>query len=200
MISKNIIWNSYRINRKDRENLHKHRSAVLWFTGLSGSGKSTLASILEEQLHYKKISTYVLDGDNIRHGLCNDLSFNSFDRSENIRRAGEVVKLMFDAGLVVLVAFIAPYRKDRQMIKNMFSRDSFLEVFVDTPIRICKSRDPKGLYRKFESGQIKNLSGVDSVYEIPLNPDIHLDGKKEISILSEQLFNAAVSIIFSKNF
>lgn len=192
----NVVWNFYRIARKDREKLHRHRAMVLWFTGLSGSGKSTVASVLEECLYKKRVNTYILDGDNIRHGLCNDLLFDSYDRSQNIRRAGEVARLMFDAGLVVLATFITPYKSDRQIIRNMFRGDCFLEVFVDTPISICKNRDPKGLYKKAKAGEIKNFTGVDDPYETPENPDIYLDGTKSLSDLVNQLLNIIILKIF----
>lgn len=184
-----ITWNSYRIDRKNREGLHKHRAMVLWFTGLSGSGKSTLAAVLEEKLYYKGISTYVLDGDNVRYGLCSDLQFSNRDRLENIRRVGEVARLMCDAGLVVLVALISPYCSDRKMIRNMFENDSFVEIFVDTPIEVCESRDPKGLYKKAKSGIIKNFTGFDDPYEQPSNPDIYLDGTKPLLCLINKLLN-----------
>lgn len=193
---KNVMWHFYRINREDRERLHQHRSMILWFTGLSGSGKSTLASILEEKLYCRGVSTYSLDGDNIRHGLCKDLSFNSNDRSENIRRVGEVARLMVDAGLVVLVALISPYRIDRQIIRDMCIKDSFLEIFVDTPMLICKQRDPKGLYHQVDCKKIKNFTGIDSIYERPKQPDIYLDGRKTISELINQLLDLVLVKIF----
>lgn len=191
-----VTWHVYRITRKDREKLHKHRAIVLWFTGLSGSGKSTLASVLEEYLYKKKVNTYILDGDNIRHGLCNDLLFNSYDRSQNIRRAGEVARLMFDAGLVVLATFITPYQSDRKMIRNMFEHDCFLEVFVDTPISVCENRDPKGLYKKAKAGEIKHFTGLDDPYETPENSDIYLDGTKSLTDLVNQLLNIVIYKIF----
>lgn len=196
---KDVFWNSYRIVRKDREHLNKHRSVLLWFTGLSGSGKSILASILEEELHRRLVNTYVLDGDNIRHGLCDDLTFAACDRRENLRRVAEVAKIMIDAGLVVLAAFISPNYNDRQMVRNMFAVNDFIEIFVDTPLYICEKRDIKGLYKKARSGIIKNFTGVDDLYEIPKNPDIHLDGKKSIAVLIHQLLDVVVSKIFVKN-
>lgn len=191
-----VTWHVHRITRKDREKLHNHRALVLWFTGLSGSGKSTLASVLEETLYDKGINTYILDGDNIRHGLCRDLKFDSYDRFQNIRRAGEVARLMFDAGLVVLATFISPYRSDRHMLRNMFENNCFLEIFVDTPIQICENRDPKGLYRKARSGKLKNFTGFDHPYEKPQCPDIYLDGTKSIMHLINQLLKIIMFKIF----
>lgn len=195
-MKKNIVWHSYRVSRKDREKLHKHRSMVLWFTGLSGSGKSTLANILEENLYYRKINTYILDGDNVRFGLCRDLQFSMNDRCENLRRAGEVARLMMDAGMVVLATFITPYRSERHIIRNMFAIGDFLEIFVDTPIKVCEKRDPKGLYRKAKLGKIKNFTGLHDSYEKPKNPDIYLDGRKTISELINQLLNILILKIF----
>lgn len=194
----NINWHDYRITRKDRETLHKHRSVVLWFTGLSGSGKSTLANILEDNLYHKNVNTYVLDGDNIRYGLCNDLTFNTDDRRENLRRAGEVAKLMFDAGLVVLATFISPYRIERQMIRNMFPDNCFLEIFIDTPIEICKKRDVKGLYKKAKLGKIENFTGLHTPYEKPEQPDIYLDGRKTILELIDHILHMITLKIFFK--
>lgn len=191
-----VTWHTHRITRKDREKLHRHRAIVLWFTGLSGSGKSTLASVLEETLYYKGINTYILDGDNIRYGLCKDLKFDRYDRFQNIRRAGAVARLMFDAGLVVLATFISPYRSVRKMVRNMFEEDCFLEIFVDTPIQICENRDPKGLYQKVRSGRLKSFTGFDDPYEKPQHPDIYLDGTKSITELIDQLLSVIILKIF----
>ncbi len=144
----NIVWHPHAITRQDREQQHGHQGVVLWFTGLSGSGKSTLAGALEQALFARGVSTYLLDGDNVRHGLCRDLGFSDADRRENIRRVGEVAKLMVDAGLVVLTAFISPHRAERKMVQDMLASGQFIEVFVDTPLAICEARDPKGLYKK----------------------------------------------------
>ncbi|AKC60339.1 adenylyl-sulfate kinase [Blochmannia endosymbiont of Camponotus (Colobopsis) obliquus] len=176
--NQNISWYFHRIQRQDRERLHKHRSMLFWFTGLSGSGKSTLASALEKELYHRSISTYLLDGDNLRYGLCRDLNFTDNDRCENMRRVGEVAKLMFDAGLVVLSTLISPYRSERQSIRNKFPTGSFVEIFVDTPLNICEKRDPKGLYKKSRAGSIENFTGIDGVYEEPHEPEIHLDGQE----------------------
>jgi bifunctional enzyme CysN/CysC len=147
---------------------------VLWFTGLSGSGKSTIANLLEKKLHAAGRHTYLLDGDNVRHGLNRDLGFTEADRVENIRRVGEVAKLMVDAGLIVLVSFISPFRAERRMAREMMAEGEFVEVFVDTPFEECARRDPKGLYAKALKGEIKNFTGVDSPYEEPENAEIHL--------------------------
>lgn len=144
----NVVWHPHPVTVAQREQLHGHRGVVLWFTGLSGSGKSTVAGALEEALHQQGVSTYLLDGDNVRHGLCSDLGFSDEDRKENIRRVGEVASLMADAGLVVLTAFISPHRAERQMVRERVGRNRFIEVFVDTPLAICEARDPKGCIKK----------------------------------------------------
>lgn len=191
-IQNDIVWHSHSIELKDREAIQAHQGCVLWFTGLSGSGKSTLANALEQvlyqySLHRKPIRTYLLDGDNLRHGLCADLGFSETDRHENIRRVGEVAKLMVDAGLIVLTAFISPYQKDRKKIRDGFNQGQFIEIFVDTPLTICESRDPKGLYQKARRGELKQFSGIDSPYEIPSNPELHLDGTLPICELTQQI-------------
>ncbi|AIN47124.1 adenylyl-sulfate kinase [Candidatus Palibaumannia cicadellinicola] len=183
----NIVWHIHPVQREDRERLHKHRSAVLWFTGLSGAGKSTLASALEQALYSKGVSTYLLDGDNVRHGLCRDLGFRDDERRENIRRVGEVAKLMLDAGLIVLSALISPHYAERQMVRDMLPVGRFIEVFVDTPLAICQARDPKGLYHKVRSGQLHNFTGIDSIYQPPQQPEIHLNGTQLITQLTTQL-------------
>lgn len=173
----NIIWHQHDISRKDREKLHNHKAGVLWFTGLSGSGKSTISGKLEKVLYKKKISTYLLDGDNIRHGLCKDLNFTEHDRKENIRRVGELAKLMVDSGLLVLAAFISPYREDRKNVREIIGSNNFFEIFVDTPINICEKRDAKGLYKKSRLNLLDNFTGISSDYEIPYKPDIYLNGQ-----------------------
>ncbi|QFQ32585.1 adenylyl-sulfate kinase [Buchnera aphidicola (Aphis fabae)] len=173
---KNIIFQKYEITRIKRENKNHYKSKVIWFTGLSGSGKSTISNMLEKILFENNINTYVLDGDNIRSGLCSDLTFCSIDRNENIRRISEVAKLMLDAGIMVLVSAISPYKKQRLMASNILGKDNFLEVFVDTPLNICEERDSKGLYKKSRCNEILNFTGIDSVYEAPDKPDIYLDG------------------------
>lgn len=192
VISNDIIWHPHKIGLNERESQQAHKGCVLWFTGLSGSGKSTLADVLEQALYqhsqkHSLIHTYLLDGDNLRHGLCRDLGFSAEDRHENIRRVGEVAKLMVDAGLIVLTAFISPYQKDRQQVRGSFNQGRFIEIFVDTPLSICESRDPKGLYQKARRGEIKQFSGIDSPYEQPIDPELHLDGTLPINTLIQQI-------------
>ena len=161
------------VSRHDRERLLGQRGAVVWFTGLSGSGKSSIARAVEERLHQDHRLAYVLDGDNIRHGLCQDLGFSPADRTENIRRIGHVAALFADAGVIVLVAFISPYRRDRAQVRDLVGRD-FLEVHVDAPLDVCEARDSKGLYRKARAGQIAEFTGITAPYEPPPHPDLHL--------------------------
>ena len=170
----NIHRQATTVDASMRTALNQHKPAVLWFTGLSGAGKSTIANLVESRLHAMGVHTYLLDGDNVRHGLNRDLGFTDADRVENIRRVAEVAKLFVDAGTVVLVSFISPFRAERQMARDLIGADAFLEVFVDAPIELCRARDPKGLYRKADAGQIKNFTGIDSPYEAPLAPDILL--------------------------
>jgi adenylylsulfate kinase len=175
----NVTWfNSY-VTRADRENLHGHRGAVIWFTGLSASGKSTIAHLVEKGLHLRSCSTYVLDGDNVRHGLCSDLRFTPEDRSENIRRIGAMIKLFVDAGIIVLAAFISPYRDDRRRIRSQFQAGRFLEIYVDCPREICANRDQKGIYLKAKAGLIKEFTGISAPYEAPEHPDLIIKSYKE---------------------
>lgn len=162
--------------RADRERLNGHRGKVVWFTGLSGSGKSTLANALEVELHGRGMRTYLLDGDNLRQGLNRDLGFSPEDRAENIRRVGEVARLMMDAGLIVLAAFISPFKREREMVRELIGSRDFLEVYVCTPLEICEQRDPKGLYRQARAGRIPNMTGIDSPYEAPDAPEYLADG------------------------
>jgi len=185
----NVVWHAHAVTRADRERQHGHQGVVLWFTGLSGSGKSTVAGALEQALHQLGVSTYLLDGDNVRHGLCRDLGFSDADRKENIRRVGEVARLMVDAGLVVLTAFISPHRAERQMVREMLGAGEFIEVFVDTPLAICEARDPKGLYKKARAGELHNFTGIDAVYEAPEQAEIHLDGEQLVTKLTAQLLD-----------
>ena len=168
----NTVWHQSVIKRGDREKLHKHKSVVLWFTGLSGSGKSTLAHAIEERLYKNGISTYVLDGDNVRHGLCPDLSFTDSDRVENIRRIGELAKLLTDAGIITLTAFISPFKVDRDEARKRMPHGDFLEIYCQCPIEICEQRDVKGLYKKARAGEIPFFTGIDSPYEAPVRPDL----------------------------
>lgn len=173
--STNIVWHESEVKKVDRQRLKGHKSAVLWFTGLSGSGKSTISVALESVLHKKGIHTYRLDGDNVRHGLNKNLGFSPEDRGENIRRIGEVSKLMVDAGLVTLAAFISPYIKDRQLVRHLVEQDEFIEVYVHASLETCEARDPKGLYRKVRQGKIKGFTGIDAPYEKPIHPEITID-------------------------
>jgi len=175
IINKNIVLQEPTIYRRDREVMNGHKSIIIWFTGLSGSGKSTLAYGLEDILHKNNIRTFVLDGDNIRHGLCKDLGFSNSDRVENIRRIGEVSKLMMEAGSIVLAAFISPFKKDRRIVRELVIEGDFVEVFCDAPLDICESRDVKGLYKKARSGEIPEFTGVSSPYENPSKPELILD-------------------------
>ena len=170
----NIHWQPLLVRKVERAALKQQKPAILWFTGLSGAGKSTVANFVEQRLHRGGHHTMLLDGDNVRHGLCRDLGFTEVDRVENIRRAGEVAKLMTESGLIVLCSFISPYRAERRMVRNLVADGEFIEVFVDTPIEECMRRDPKGLYAKAQAGKIKNFTGVDAPYESPAAPEIHL--------------------------
>jgi adenylylsulfate kinase len=170
---------AFKVNYKNRESLLNQRSKLLWFTGLSGSGKSTLANEVEYRLHNLGFKTYLLDGDNIRDGINNDLHFSKKDRVENIRRIGEISKLMMDAGLIVLSAFISPFKTDRVMLSSLVGEDKFFEIYVDCPLSICEERDVKGLYKKARSGMIQNFTGIDSPYEIPISPKVHIHSDKE---------------------
>lgn len=176
--STNITWHHAAITHEDRVRLNGHRSAVIWFTGLSGSGKSTLAHAVEEALYDKGCRTYVLDGDNIRHGLNKNLGFSPEDREENIRRIGEVAKLFMDAGIIAMTAFISPYRADRDKARAL-AGDSFIEVYVKCDIDVCEQRDTKGLYKKARAGEVKEFTGISAPYEEPLNAELIVDTAKE---------------------
>lgn len=173
-MNKDIVWHEHTVSREQKQELKGHQACVLWYTGLSGSGKSTIANAVEAKLFELGKHTYTLDGDNIRHGLNGDLTFSDKDRVENIRRIGEVSKLFVDAGLIVSTAFISPFLSDRQQARDLLSNGEFIEVFIDTPIEVCEQRDPKGLYRKARSGEIKNFTGIDSVYEAPSSAEVHV--------------------------
>ena len=175
----NVTWFNGYVSREDREKAHDHKGAVIWFTGLSASGKSTIAHIVEKQLHERGCSTYVLDGDNVRHGLCADLTFCQEDRAENIRRIGEMVRLFVDAGIIVLTAFISPYRQDRQQVRSLLSDGQFLEIHVDCPPEICATRDQKGIYQKAQAGIIKEFTGISAPYEPPENPELVIQSHEE---------------------
>lgn len=171
----NIVWHSHPVDQSSRAEQKGQGPLVIWFTGLSASGKSTIAGALEQILTHQGYHTYLLDGDNVRHGLCKDLGFSDEDRKENIRRVGEVAKLMADAGLISLAAFISPFRADRQIVRDILPEGRFVEVFVDAPLDVCQERDPKGLYAKAMRGEIKQFTGIDSPYEAPENPEVRLD-------------------------
>ena len=187
----NVVWHQHSIDKAFRSQLKKQKPVVLWFTGLSGAGKSTVAGALETRLAQAGFHTYLLDGDNVRHGLCSDLGFSEQDRRENIRRIGELAKLMADAGLIVLSAFISPHRAERQLVREMLPEGEFLEVFVNTSLEVCEQRDPKGLYKKARAGEIANFTGIDSEYEAPIHPEIDLRaGEKSIEALVEDCLAA----------
>ena len=171
-VSSDILWHHASVTRHRRELLNGHRGAILWFTGFSGAGKSTLAHAVEEVLHQNGYRTFVLDGDNVRHGLCNDLGFSPGNRVENIRRVGEVAKLFMEAGIIVLTAFISPFRSERERVRNLVKQGDFIEIYCDSPIEICESRDVKGLYKKARAGQISEFTGISSPYEAPENPEL----------------------------
>lgn len=171
----NIVWHHATVTRERREQQNKHRAKLLWFTGLSGSGKSTLAHALEEELHQRGCRTYVFDGDNVRHGLCRDLGFSVEDRTENIRRIGEMAKLFVDAGVISLTAFISPIREDRDRARGLFPHGDFLEVYVKCSLEKCEDRDVKGLYKRARAGEIPEFTGISSPYEAPVNPEIVVD-------------------------
>ena len=192
--AQNVHRQALSITRDDRERLNGHKGKVIWFTGLSGSGKSTLANALEKELHAQGKRTYILDGDNIRQGLNKDLGFTDADRIENIRRVAEVAKLMMDAGLIVMTAFISPFRAEREMARELIGAENFIEVFVDTPLEVCEQRDPKGLYKKARSGQLPNMTGINSPYETPAKPELHLTNS------NQSIENLLTNIIEQLNF
>ncbi|WP_404402083.1 adenylyl-sulfate kinase [Idiomarina seosinensis] len=174
MKSENTVWHAQSVSRVMREQQKGQRGKVLWYTGLSGSGKSTIANAVDSKLHELGKHTYLLDGDNVRHGLNGDLGFDDAARIENIRRVAEVAKLFADAGLIVSTAFISPFRSDRDYARELIGVEDFVEVFIDTPLEVCEQRDPKGLYKKAQAGEIKHFTGIDSDYQKPANPEIHI--------------------------
>ena len=190
--NEHTVWHEPDIYRTDRERLNQHKGGIVWFTGLSGSGKSTLAHAVEHRLFEQGARTYVLDGDNVRQGLCKDLGFSDADRTENIRRIGEVSKLMMEAGLIVLTAFISPFRKDRQIVRELVKPGDFIEIFCRASLNVCEERDPKGLYKKARAGLIPEFTGINSPYEEPVNPEMIIDTDKSgieecISVVIEYL-------------
>ena len=180
--SSNTVWHNATVTRERREKLNEHKSAILWFTGLSGSGKSTVAHSVEEQLHQSGCKTFVFDGDNVRHGLCNDLGFSDSDRKENLRRIGEMVKLFLEAGTISLTAFISPFKEDRDKIRAMVPEGDFVEIYCRCPISKCEERDVKGLYKKARAGEIPHFTGISSPYEEPENAEITVDTDGSVSI------------------
>lgn len=173
--SSNVVWQNTIVQREQREHQNGHRGTILWFTGLSGAGKSTLAYTVEAKLHAMGMHTYVLDGDNVRHGLCNDLGFSADDRTENIRRIGEMAKLFVDAGCIVLTAFISPFRSDREKVRALVDAEDFFEIYCRCDLDVCEQRDVKGLYKKARAGEVKDFTGISSPYEAPLEPEICVD-------------------------
>lgn len=187
----NIVWHNATVTRERREKMNKHRAKLLWFTGLSGSGKSTLAHALEEELHNRRCRTYVFDGDNVRHGLCGDLGFTVEDRTENIRRIGEMAKLFVDAGVIALTAFISPIREDRDRARGLFPHGDFIEVYIKCSLEACEERDVKGLYKRARNGEIPNFTGISSPYEPPNNPEITIDTEnRTVEECVEQMIDA----------
>lgn len=174
MKDENIVWHNHAVNQEMRVDLKRHKPAVIWLTGLSGSGKSTIANELEKKLYELSCHTYLLDGDNVRHGLNRDLGFTHGDRIENIRRMGEVARLFADSGQIVITAFISPFLSDRLMVRNLLPEGQFIEVFINTPLEECEKRDPKGLYEKARAGEISYFTGITSPYEAPVNPELEL--------------------------
>jgi len=192
-VSSNVVWQEASVTRARREAQNGHRGAIIWFTGLSGSGKSTLAHAVEEVLHQKGCRTFVLDGDNVRHGLCGDLGFSDESRVENIRRVGEVAKLFMESGIIVLTAFISPFRDDRARVRNMVASGDFVEIYCDTPLEVCESRDVKGLYKKARAGKIKEFTGISSPYEAPEKSELVVKtGKAELDACMQQVISALV--------
>ena len=188
MKTENTVWHEQQVQQQQRAQQKKQRPCLLWFTGLSGSGKSTIANAVDALLFARDNHTYLLDGDNVRHGLNGDLSFSDEDRIENIRRISEVAKLFVDSGLIVSTAFISPFASDRQMAREKLAAGSFIEVFIDTPIEVCEQRDPKGLYKKARAGEIKDFTGIDSGYDIPESPEIHVKtAEKNIEECAQQI-------------
>ena len=190
----NVVWHNATVTRARRNAQNGHQSAIIWFTGLSGSGKSTLAHAVEEALFQRGCKTFVLDGDNVRHGLCRDLGFSAEDRQENIRRIGEVAKLFMDAGIIVLTAFISPYASDRMQVREKVGQGEFIEIYCDTSIEVCEARDVKGLYKKARAGLIADFTGISSPYQIPAAPELTVQtGALALDLCVQQVLNKLVS-------
>jgi adenylylsulfate kinase len=194
--SKNAVWHHATVTRKRREDKNKHKSVVLWFTGLSGAGKSTLAHAVEEQLFQYGFNTFVLDGDNIRHGLCGDLGFNDADRKENIRRISETAKLMLEAGVITLTAFISPFRAERAMARRLMPHGDFIEIHCYCPLSVCEQRDVKGLYQKARKGEIQHFTGISSPYEEPEKPELRIDTS---ALTLEESVQEVISLLRLRN-
>ncbi len=200
MSNKNIVWHDHHVSKEERSDIKDQKPCILWFTGLSGSGKSTIANAVESKLLELNKHTYLLDGDNIRMGLNKGLSFSDEDRIENIRRIGEVSKLFVDAGTIVLTAFISPFQKERDAVRELVEEDEFIEVFIDTPLEVCESRDPKGLYKKARKGEIPNFTGISSPYEAPGKPEIHIiNDKITIEDVTKQIIDYLQNKGYIKN-
>lgn len=197
MKTENTVWHTTQVDKLQRAELKQQKPCLLWYTGLSGSGKSTIANAVDALLFQRQCHSYLLDGDNVRHGLNGDLAFSDQDRVENIRRISEVAKLFVDAGLIVSTAFISPFRADRALAKSKLDESEFIEVFIDTPIEVCEQRDPKGLYKMARAGEIKNFTGIDSSYEAPEQPQIHIN-TAENSI--EQCAQQVIDYLLEKQF
>ncbi|PGZ96525.1 adenylyl-sulfate kinase [Bacillus pseudomycoides] len=193
----NIIWHQTAITKEDRQKLHGQKGCVLWFTGLSGSGKSTLANKVEEKLYSLGVSTYLLDGDNMRHGLNKDLGFREEDRKENIRRIGEVAKLFVDGGIVALSAFISPYTEDRQKVRDLLEEAEFIEIYTKCSLEVCETRDPKGLYKKARKGEITDFTGISSPYEAPVSPEITVNTE---SMTIDRCTDQIISYLMDKGY
>ena len=190
MSNKNIVWHDHHVTKEERAQIKGQKPCILWFTGLSGSGKSTIANAVESRLLELNKHTYLLDGDNIRMGLNKGLTFSDEDRIENIRRIGEISKLFVDAGTIVLTAFISPFQKERDAVRSLVKDGEFIEVFIDTPLEVCESRDPKGLYQKARKGEIPNFTGISSPYEAPIEPEIHIKNDKiSIENVTQQIID-----------
>ncbi len=192
-ISPNAVWHHATVTRARREAQNGHRGAIIWFTGLSGAGKSTLAHAVEEELFQRGCRTFVLDGDNVRHGLCGDLGFSAKDRVENIRRIGEMSKLFMEAGVIVFAAFISPFRAERERVRGMVAHGDFIEIFCDSPLEICEIRDVKGIYKKARAGQIAEFTGISSPYEAPEDPELTVKtGAAELDACVQQVVREIV--------
>ena len=196
-MKENVVWHEHPVDKSIRSFMKKQRPCLLWFTGLSGSGKSTIAGAVESKLAERLQHTYLMDGDNVRHGLCGDLAFSEEDRNENIRRVGEVANLMVDSGLIVLTAFISPFKVNREVVRGMLKEGEFIEGFIDTPISECEKRDPKGLYKKARAGEIKDFTGIDSPYEAPENAEIVI---KNIDISIDDAANEVIEYLDTRGY